>query len=124
MLDLFKNGILAGLGAAVVTRDKVEEKLKKLVDEGKLTREEAKRTADELLESGRGQWEEVKKRIAEAVANGIEPLGLVRRDDFQVLEKRVKDMEERLKAHDIRVKSLEERAAETGTAKEQGAGNG
>jgi polyhydroxyalkanoate synthesis regulator phasin len=111
MLDLFKNGVFAGLGAAVITRDKIEEKLKRLVDEGKITSEEARRMADELLESGRGQWDEVKSRIAEKLTSGIEPLGLAKRDEVDSLKRRVVELEERGKAESIRVKTLEERVS-------------
>jgi len=107
MIDIFKDGVVTGLGAVLITRDKIEEKLKELVDEGKITHEEARRVGEELMQSGRGQWEEVKTRIAQAVGSGMEPLGLARKTELDALDKRVKELEERAKAADIRVKVLE-----------------
>jgi polyhydroxyalkanoate synthesis regulator phasin len=112
MMDLFKSGILAGLGAAVITRDKIEERMKRLVEEGKITREEAGRITEELLESGRGQWEEVRRRLVEALASGIEPLGLARREEYEELKRRVTEIEEQRKVEKIRLNSLEERVSE------------
>lgn len=111
MIDMFKDGVAVGLGAVLITRDKVEEKLKHLVDEGKITREEARRVAEELMESGRGQLDEIKARIGKAVATGMEPLGLARREDLKALEKRVVELEEKGKAVDIRIRVLEGKLA-------------
>lgn len=112
MMDLFKSGILAGLGAAVITRDKIEERMKRLVEEGKITREEAGRITEELLESGRGQWDEVRRRMVEAVAAAIEPLGLARREELEELKRKISEIEEQRKVEKIRLNSLEERVAE------------
>ena len=112
MMDLFKSGILAGLGAAVITRDKIEERMKRLVEEGKITREEAGRITEELLESGRGQWDEVRRRMVEAVAAAIEPLGLARREELEELKRKISEIVEQRKVEKIRLNSLEERVAE------------
>lgn len=109
MLDLLKNGIFTGIGVAIVTREKVEEKLRRLVREGKITSEEASRLADELVDSGRSHWEDMRERLLESVRGGIEPLGLASREYVETLERRVTDLEDSRKAMEIRLSVLEEK---------------
>ena len=52
MLETLKKGMLAGLGAAVLTRDKILESTRKLVEEGKLSSEDAEKLTEELIKSG------------------------------------------------------------------------
>jgi polyhydroxyalkanoate synthesis regulator phasin len=109
VLDLLKNGIFTGIGVAIVTREKVEEKLRRLVREGKITSEEASRLADELVDSGRSHWEDMRERLLESVRGGIEPLGLASREYVETLERRVTDLEDSRKAMEIRLSVLEEK---------------
>ena len=55
MLDLVKKTMFAGLGLAVVTKEKVLESLDELVEKGKLTREEATEMSDKIVEEGQAE---------------------------------------------------------------------
>ncbi|MBN2123164.1 MAG: phasin family protein [Deltaproteobacteria bacterium] len=96
MFELIKKSLLAGLGAAVVTKEKVEETTKKLVDEGKISMEEAEKLSKELLESGQAQWQELQSKITAAVKKAVSSLDLAARKDLEALEEKVEDLRKRL----------------------------
>ena len=50
MIDLVKKTMLAGIGLAVVTKDKVLESLDELVEKGKLTKEEAVAMSEKIVD--------------------------------------------------------------------------
>ena len=101
MFEIFKKSLFAGLGLAVVTKTKLEKVLEKLVEEGKLSREEAEKMGQELLESGEKQWEDFETKLKETVKGFLENMDLSKASDLKKLEKK-------LKALDMRLKSLEE----------------
>ena len=66
MLDMLQKGLLTGLGVALITREKVMEATRNLVEEGKITAEEAEELANDLLDEGRRQWKEMQGKITTA----------------------------------------------------------
>jgi len=49
MLDSIHKMFLAGVGLAAMTKDKIDEHVKELVEKGKLTEKEGREVADEML---------------------------------------------------------------------------
>ena len=66
MIELIKKTMLAGLGAAVVTKETVQKSLQDLVAKGKLSAEEAGKTADSIVAQGREEFEKAKDEMAKA----------------------------------------------------------
>ena len=98
MFELIKKSLLASLGAAVITKEKIEQVTKRLVDEGKISMDEAGKLTHELVESGHHQWEELQEKITSTVRKAVENLDLVRKGDLQDLDQKVEEMEKRLAA--------------------------
>ncbi|HYA02209.1 MAG TPA: phasin family protein [Syntrophobacteria bacterium] len=96
MLDTIRKSLLATLGAAVVTKEKVEEATRGWVDEGKISRAEAERLAQDLVESGQHQWGEIQTRVAEMVRKGLDTLDIGSKKEFRELKARVEELERRL----------------------------
>jgi polyhydroxyalkanoate synthesis regulator phasin len=96
MLEIIKKGLLAGLGAAVVTRDMVIEATNRLVKEGKLDAEEVQRLADDLMESGRQNLQEVEQDVREAVNKAVDSMGVARTEDLNELRVRVANLEQQV----------------------------
>jgi polyhydroxyalkanoate synthesis regulator phasin len=59
MFDLIKKTLLAGVGAAVVTKEKVQDALDDYVRQGKLRAEDARIIAEKIAERGRREFEEM-----------------------------------------------------------------
>jgi polyhydroxyalkanoate synthesis regulator phasin len=96
MFEMIRKSLLASLGAAVVTKEKVEDATKRWVDEGKISRDEAEKLAADLLESGQHQWDEIQGKITETVRKGLDNLDIGSKIEFQELEERVAHLEKRV----------------------------
>lgn len=96
MLEDIKKGLFAGIGAVLLTRDKVERVIDTFVNESKLSREEGQRLADELVQSGEKQWSSLEERVLETVRNGIDRLDIGRRTELEALQERVENVEKRI----------------------------
>jgi len=96
MIDLIKKTIMAGLGAVVLTTEKVHEVTKRFVVEGKLSTDEAEKMADELIKSGEEKWEEASGKISDGIRKGDETIDLVRMKEFEELKARVEKIEAQL----------------------------
>jgi polyhydroxyalkanoate synthesis regulator phasin len=96
MLDLLRKGVLAGIGAIVVTKEKVQETMRALADEGKISTEEAEKVAEDLVKSGERQWEEINTRIQSSMKKWASSSDLARRKELLELQARVEILEQRL----------------------------
>jgi len=96
MLELMKKGLMAGIGAVVLTTEKVQETIRKLVEEGKLSTEEGEKLAQDLVKTGERQWEEITSTIAEKTKKWSDSVEVVKREEFEQLKARVESLEQRL----------------------------
>ncbi len=63
MIDLIKKSLLAGVGAAVVTKEKIEEAFGEYVREGKVSAGDARIMAEKIAEQGRREFDEVCSKL-------------------------------------------------------------
>ena len=96
MLELIKKSLLASLGAAVVTKEKIQEATFSLVQQGKISVEEAEKLSDDLVASGQHQWEEVQSKITENVKKAMDSLDISSKSEFQELMTRLENLEKRV----------------------------
>lgn len=64
MFDLIKKTLLAGVGAAVVTKEKVQDTLEDYVRQGKLKADDARIIAEKIAERGRREFEEMSQQAS------------------------------------------------------------
>ena len=108
MKDLLKDTLYVGLGAALLTKDKVEETLRALVEEGKISQLEAKQTAEKILEKGQDDLKKFLEQFQGAVSGKMQFLDLASKTEQQELTRRLQDVEKRLQAMDIRLAAMED----------------
>jgi polyhydroxyalkanoate synthesis regulator phasin len=97
MIDLIKKTLLAGVGAAVVTKEKVEETLNDYVRQGKVKAEDARIIADKIAEQGRKEFEDVSQKLATKLSEIASRAGGEKADDrVAALEQRIRDLEAKL----------------------------
>jgi polyhydroxyalkanoate synthesis regulator phasin len=113
MFDILKNGLFAGLGAAVLSKEKVEATLKRLVDEGKISSQEAHTLADELIDSGQKEWSQLQEKVLETVRKGLDGVDVASAKTLRTLEERTTALEARQAALETRQNDLEVRRGET-----------
>ncbi len=96
VLELIRTTVLAGLGAGVITKEKAEQVMDRLVDEGKVTADEAKQLVNDLLESGSRQWQEVQDGLNNTVRQALDAMDLPRKPEVAELARRLEKAEQRI----------------------------
>jgi polyhydroxyalkanoate synthesis regulator phasin len=105
MIDLIKKSLLAGVGAAVVTKEKIEQSLDEFVREGKVTAGDARIMAEKIAEQGRKEFDEVCAKLG---AKLRETTG--RSDESSAA--RIAALEQRIRALEAKLTPPETRAGE------------
>ncbi len=97
MIDTIKKTLLAGVGAAVITKEKVEAALGDLVKQGKVSAAEARTVAEKMAQDGRAEYEALSRQLGDKLRD------LLARDTAR--------LEARLAAVEQRLAALEEKSA-------------
>lgn len=90
MINAIKKTLLAGIGAAVITKDKVEAGLDELVSQGKLNAKDARVFARKLARDGRREF----AGLSDEVGKKINDIAVRSAGEAQV---RLRQLEARLK---------------------------
>ncbi len=96
MLELLRKSVLAGLGAVVITRDKVREATRMFVEEGKISTEEAEKLTEDLVKSGERQWEDFNTKFQSTFKKFSENLEVARMKELKELQAKVELLEQRI----------------------------
>ncbi|HRE80954.1 MAG TPA: hypothetical protein PLN52_07885 [Opitutaceae bacterium] len=101
MIDVIKKTLLAGVGAAVITKEKAEAALDEFVRQGKLSTSDARIMAEKIAEQGRREFEEMSQTLSNKLKS--------------VLDRNEADAAARLAALENRVLVLENKVTPTPT---------
>lgn len=92
MLDLIEKGLLIGLGALTLTRERAQKIVEELVKRGEARREEASELVDRLVKRGDEERAELRKLLENTVAQ----MGLATKSDIEALSRRIEELAEKL----------------------------
>lgn len=87
---MLKELIYTGLGAAVVFKEKVEDEVKKLEDQGKLKTDDAKSFLESIEQKGKEEEEKSKEKLKSILKEVIDELGVATKDDLEKLKQELK----------------------------------
>jgi len=96
MIDLIKKSVLAGVGVALVTKEKVEEALGDFVREGKLSTADARVMAEKIAEQGRREFDELTTSLGAKLKDVTARSDAAAAARITALEQRVRALEEKL----------------------------
>lgn len=96
MLQDIRKGLITGLGAVVLTREKIETVCRKFVKDSKMSKEDAQKLSEELYQAGERQWGDFEQMFKDAVRATMESLGIGSSYDLKLLEKKMENIEKRL----------------------------
>ena len=96
MQDLIKKALSLGLGAMLVSKDKVEEVVNELVKKGELGQEEGKTLVSELIKKGEASVNEVEGIIEKIVKGVMEKLSLPTRKELNELKSEIEELKEKV----------------------------
>ena len=93
MKDLLKNVIYAGVGAAFLTRDKIEEVRGELVEKGKMTKDEGKEFVDDLIKRSESAKDQLELWLTRQVEDRVNQLNLATTDEVADLRRQVEELQ-------------------------------
>ncbi|MGE9296747.1 MAG: phasin family protein [Puniceicoccales bacterium] len=100
MIDFIKKGMLAGVGAAVVSKESAEKALSELVEKGKISTNEAREMADKIVGQGREEYEKSRDEFQKWFEEMLHRGNVASQKDFTALEARVTALEAKVIAMD------------------------
>lgn len=96
IFSVAKKMITTGLGMALFTKDKADEVIQDWVSEGQLSKEEGQQLLKTWYERIEAERTVIQDRIHQEVNKIINQAGLVSRDQHQILEDKVYELEQRV----------------------------
>jgi len=93
MLDSIHKMFLAGVGLAAMTKDKIDEHIKELVEKGKLTEKEGREMADDVLKKSEQARKDLQKQVEEYVQKILDKLQIPSKEEVEELATRIEKLE-------------------------------
>jgi polyhydroxyalkanoate synthesis regulator phasin len=87
---MLKDILYTGLGMGVVLKEKVQNEIQKLEDEGKLKKDDAASLLESLSNKGQEEEKRVKELLKSSIKEVIDELGLATKADIEALKKDAK----------------------------------
>ena len=89
MSDLFKKAMYMGVGMAELTREKLEEFSREMIEKGELSEKEGRRLVDEMLRKSEEARKSLEKKVDATVEKALGRINIATRDDLENLEKKL-----------------------------------
>ena len=95
MFELIKKTMLAGVGLAAVTKDKVEELARELTEKGEMSEKEGKELIDELLKKSEQARKDLETKVEDTVRKVLGKMAVATKEDIDSLSERIKTLEQK-----------------------------
>jgi len=93
MLDSIHKMFLVGVGLATMTKEKIDEHIKELVEKGKLTEKEGREMADDMLKKSKQAAEDLEKQVEKLVQRALGKLQMPSKKEVEELAARIEKLE-------------------------------
>ena len=107
MLDTLERLILLQIGAAAVTRERVQEAVNRLIEQGRMEREEGRAVVEDVVGRARERSTSARGLLDASVQQGLRGAGVPNREAYEDLLFRIEQLE-------YRVRLLEDRPTTPG----------
>ncbi|WP_054695840.1 phasin family protein [Syntrophomonas palmitatica] len=96
-MRMFRDAFYFGLGALGMTRERVEKYYNEMIEKGEVTKEEARQFIEDAIKRGEEERKEMRNMVREEMDDLHKEFFLVRRKEFEALEARVKELEDKMR---------------------------
>lgn len=93
MKETLKNILYAGIGAAFLTKDKIEELKADLIEKGKLSQEEGRQFVDDLMRRSDKAKDQLNLWINKQVEDRVNQLNLATKDEIAELRRKIEELQ-------------------------------
>jgi polyhydroxyalkanoate synthesis regulator phasin len=97
MVEILKKVLLASVGVTYLTKDKIEEVGKKILQDAHVTETEGRKFVDELVKKSVEAKSSLEKTIADKIQAALHAMSLPTRNDVNELKNRIAELEAQLK---------------------------
>lgn len=97
MRETLERLILLQIGAAAATRDRIEQVVSELVEQGRLEREEGRGVVEDVMSRARERSGGARGFVESSFQQGLRGAGFPNREDYEDLLFRVEQLEHRLR---------------------------
>ncbi|NLE11587.1 MAG: hypothetical protein GX630_08760 [Actinobacteria bacterium] len=94
--DLIERTFLAGMGAAALTKDRVQELVEEFIRKGQLSTDEGRDVVDRLVARSRDEARAVLKKADVSLHGAYQDLGLSTKGELEDMEFRLRQLEHRV----------------------------
>ena len=105
MIEEIRKSLLSGLGAVLLTKEKAEESVHKLVEDARISKDDAQKLIDELFETGARQWSDIEASLSGMLHKGIDNLDIASKKDLHGLKSKVGKLEKRVETLEQKMSS-------------------
>jgi polyhydroxyalkanoate synthesis regulator phasin len=98
MLDFMKKAMFTGLGLAFMTKERIEEFSKEIIEKGRFSETERKEFIDELQKKSKEARKKLQEQIQSAVNTTLKNMNIATKDDISRVEKRLAKLAASIKA--------------------------
>lgn len=95
-MSMIRKAFLLGLGAMSITREKAEHYYNEVIEKGHMNKEEARQFIEDAIKKGEEERKEIRGFIREELNELKKDFSGVTRSEFEALEARVKELEQKL----------------------------
>jgi polyhydroxyalkanoate synthesis regulator phasin len=93
MIESLKHTIYAGLGATVLTVEKIEASLQELVEKGKISADEARSAAKKISEESKKEFKDARSSLEKSFEEMLGKAPVARSKDVEAINKRLDSIE-------------------------------
>jgi polyhydroxyalkanoate synthesis regulator phasin len=93
MKEMLKNILYAGIGAAFLTKEKIEELKSELIEKGKMSQEEGKQFVDELLRKSEKAKDQLELWINKRVEDRVDQFNLATKDEVAESRRKIEELQ-------------------------------
>ncbi|MDK9707876.1 MAG: phasin family protein [Desulforhopalus sp.] len=98
MIDLIKKAVFTGMGIAFLTKEKIDEFSRELIDKGKLSEQEGEKLVSEMRQRAEESKEALKKQTDKVVEAAIGRMQLARVTDVEKLQTEIAGLRKEIEA--------------------------
>ncbi|MCK4258511.1 MAG: hypothetical protein KAX49_06005 [Halanaerobiales bacterium] len=92
MREMMQEVLLTGVGAALWTKDMIEERVRGLMNQGMIGRVEGENLMNQMIHRADVERERMKLRVTEEIQKGLKSSGIITKSDFEELKDEIKSL--------------------------------
>lgn len=92
MIDLIKKAVLTGVGVAALTKEKVEELSKEIVEKTKMSEEEGEKFIKEMLGRAQESKDALKKQTDQIIQKTLSQTKFAKSDEIELLRSEIEKL--------------------------------